>query len=348
MMRFVAALVVACGVLALMGAAQPVWADEEATVEVRGTTVVQPGERIGVVAENWPTNSVVTFEICGQLAIDGTADCDMATSRSAGVGSEGRTGASLEVPEPPSPCPCVVRASSTSTTRVVTASLDIQGVPFEPVQVDPARLNPPNLEIRTAHLRSTSGWAALFGGRPEVVAVLTLANTGSGPVEQVPVTVLYGRGDHPSRMGGEPAVDRLDARQERRAEVPFRMDPMSFGTYTVRIEVGDAARQVVVVREFTTYPWGLLLLAAIGLFLLVRVGLHRLRPRSGGDDGESLHDVEPDPTGPEGPTESISQPPSAQPAREDAVMHQTASPGGGPPSGLWVSRPASSRVSRRG
>ena len=268
-------------VLPLLMASQT-WAQDEEAVEIRGPSVVEVGERVAAVADNWPANSVVTFEICGQLAINGSADCDMATSRSAGVGSDGRTGAQLEVVEPPEPCPCVVRATSTSSTRVATTSLDIQGVPFEPVQVDPARLNPPQLEIRTAHLRSTSGWRSLFGGPPEATAVLTLANSGRGPIEHVPVTVLYGRGDAPTRMGGEPAVDRLGPGEERRAEVPFQMDPLSFGTYTVRIEVGDAARQVVVVREFTTYPWGLPLLILVGLGLLTYAWVRRRRNRAGG------------------------------------------------------------------
>ena len=262
--------------------ASPSWAQDEQTVEIRGPSVVEVGERVALVADNWPSNSVVTFEICGQLAVNGSADCDMATSRSAGVGSDGRTGAQLEVTDPPEPCPCVVRATSTSSTRIATTSLDIQGAPFEPVQADPARLNPASLEVVDAEVRSTFGLGALFGASPQGVAVVSLVNTGQGPLEQVPVTVLYGRGDDDAtRMAAEPAVARLGPGEERLAKVPFRLDPLSVGTYTVRMEVGEAARQAVVVREITTYPWGLMVLVLLGLGLVVhrwlRLGRNRAR-----------------------------------------------------------------------
>ena len=65
----------------------------------------------------WDPRSNVVVELCGNLAIGGSVDCDIRGSRVVAVGPDGRFAAELVVGALPAPCPCVIRVRAAHWPR---------------------------------------------------------------------------------------------------------------------------------------------------------------------------------------------------------------------------------------
>lgn len=105
---------------------------------------------ISVVGTHFPPRQLVSVSICGNNAINGAIDCDLATSSTVGITTDGEFVADLLVAPPPVECPCVVRAFAFSTSVQQPITLR----PF--TAIAKAQSGKPSLDIERVHVKSES------------------------------------------------------------------------------------------------------------------------------------------------------------------------------------------------
>ncbi|MEY4338933.1 MAG: hypothetical protein RLZ14_783, partial [Actinomycetota bacterium] len=86
------------------------------------------GQEMIVRGTGWPRGSV-SVQVCGNAAVNGTADCDMPNSRVVGLGESGELGVKITVGDPPEPCPCVVFARAISSGQSAVTPIAIKDHP---------------------------------------------------------------------------------------------------------------------------------------------------------------------------------------------------------------------------
>ena len=103
---------------------------------------------ISVVGTHFPPRQLVSIAICGNNAINGAIDCDLATSSTVGITTDGEFVADLLVAPPPVECPCVVRAFAFSTSVQQPITLR----PF--TAISKAQSGTPSLDIERVQVKS--------------------------------------------------------------------------------------------------------------------------------------------------------------------------------------------------
>lgn len=275
---------------ALPAAAQ---SDEEPPTLTTAEPVYDRGQTIRVEGEGWPSNEVLTVELCGNEAANGSVDCDARNAKTVATTRDGKLFVDLLATSPPSPCPCVVHVFLPGGELDLAVRVGINGVPTAPVQAveGPAR----SLDVTAAALSGGGSLGSWFGAAPTRTLTLTVENDGEVPLEGAALRIGWGRPDDPSRIVEAPDLERLEPGESVEVEVPVTLAPLAWGEYAVagRI-VGFEGSQF----ETTTssYPWGLILLPFVAIAALIARSVVRRR-RAEGDPGADPADAEGAPTG---------------------------------------------------
>jgi len=241
---------------------------------------IATGEVVRVTGSGWSPGSLVRVELCGNEALDATADCAIGGSRDVGVLDDGNFFAVLPVLAPPSPCPCVVRVSGITAGDAVRVPVTVLGVPVAPPE---QRIEVPSvsraLEVTEAEVTGGGPWTSWLGAPAERTLHLTVRNTGNVAILDPRLQVTVGRGDEPAGLVDVPDLGRIEAGESRSIEVPVELDALSFGSYNVLARLGGGAEPVEARTGTSTYPW-VLIAGAIVLAQLVLLSIrNRVRAR---------------------------------------------------------------------
>jgi len=221
----------------------------------RGRTVVAEGS-------GWPGNTIVAVELCGQEAANGSADCDITTSRSISTYPDGRLHAELLVTAPPSPCPCVLRAFVPGGTLAVSVPVEIAGHPIEAV-VAPSPAAERRLDVTAVRVRTVG---VGFWSRTREVTV-EVANGGDVALPPGAVKVRWGRGEGVDRFVAVPGVPALGPGESATVTGRFDLDGFTFGTF--RVQAGPSGTAGRAAEATTTAPIAEIVVPLALLLLLV-------------------------------------------------------------------------------
>lgn len=223
------------------------------------------GAVVRVAGNGFEPRDIVVVSLCGNLALNGSLDCDYANSRTAGVTDDGRLpSTAVPVTLPPAPCPCVITIASRTGDALVEVPFEIMGV----ASAAPAVADHPAsaLAIADVALFRNGPWTSWFGGSSRWTARVTITNRGS-QAARPELTMTIGRTDDPTGFISVPTIDVLESGGRTTVDVSFELEAFAYGDYKVRAAVrGD--EESAVVRQLTTHPWGLF---AIGAALALAV-----------------------------------------------------------------------------
>lgn len=274
--RFAGAVAaVAVGALVLAGPASAQEVDDVPTLRTE-RPVYDRGQSIRVEGEGWPGNTVLTVELCGNEAANGSVDCDARNAKTVATTRDGALFVDLLATSPPSPCPCVVHVFLPGGDLDLAVRVGINGVPTAPVEVvtGPAR----QLDVTSASLDGGSTLGSWFGGAPTRTLRLTIENTGDVALEGSALRVGWGRPSDPSRVVDAPNLERLEPGESVEVEVPVTLAPLAWGDYVAAGRIaGFEGSQFE--ASTTSYPWGLILLPLV--LVGVVVGAVVIRSRRG-------------------------------------------------------------------
>jgi hypothetical protein len=263
-------------VFAMVGPA-PAFAAGEPTAKV-SSTILAAGQTVNVYGAGWAPRSLVRMELCGNSAADATTDCDVRNSTDSGVRDDGSVAGTLVVATPPVACPCVVRLSTVDGT-VALVPVQLGGIL---AAAPTGKVDTPSLsrlvDMRIAVVDRGS-WTKWFGARSDRVVDITLENTGRVPIDDPILDLRFGRGHNPSGVIATPDLARLEPGATHKVTVPFALEALSFGDYTVWARLGGYGTPRVVRAQTSTYPWGLVILLVVLLQLLLIAVRNRVRRR---------------------------------------------------------------------
>lgn len=153
-----------------------------------------------------------------------------------------------------------------------------------PVIVDPG-VEPPvvapldeELVVSEARLDGNATLGELFGGAVRRDLLFIVANAGETTVTDPIVRVSVGRSTDLEPEIVDAEVGTLEPGEQTVVTVPLELPMAAFGTYHVVGQVGDSETGAFDL-EWTTYPWGLFALNALGLVLIVWGVRRRLAAR---------------------------------------------------------------------
>ncbi|GAB2921500.1 hypothetical protein GCM10027280_05800 [Micromonospora polyrhachis] len=258
----------ACGLAAgLALPTGPAWAAEQLTL---AAPAAAPGDQLGVTGSGWPSGALVQLVTCGQLAIAGSAACDMRAALAVPVRPDGTFAVQFVLSAPPVPCPCVVHATLVGGTArgQADAPLGLTGHPMG--ETPTAAAAPVRLDLVEARIVGRQGWRSLFGAAATRTFVYTVHNPGPQPLPNPPLNVQFGRSGGGDRVS-TPGTGDIRPGETRTYRVPVTTPFAAFGRYTVRADLGGFSPAEVTFRK---YPWGLFGLHLLGAAMIV-VGVAR-------------------------------------------------------------------------
>ena len=264
MRRFAAALIVATA--AVLTSAPAVGAQDGKTPTLQTAAgTYDRGQTIEVEGEHWPANTLLTVELCGNEAANGTVDCDARTSRTVATTRDGLLRAQLLATAPPSPCPCVVHVFQPQGILDFAVRVGINGVPSAPVSQDtgPER----SLEVTSARLTGSNGLAAWFGAGPERTLELTIENTGDTPIDTAAVRAGWGRSSTPDQPIDIADLKPLAPGKSVTVEVPVEMGALSVGRYVAAGRIAGFEGSDFEAST-STFPYGLVVVAVVAVGLI--------------------------------------------------------------------------------
>ena len=251
-------------------------AGEESPDIVLSTTVLVPGRPVALSGTHWPQGTTLHAVLCGANAVDGSADCVEEAAVTMTPGPDGALQGVMQVVLPPRPCPCVVLVTGLTSSFSTTIPVDVRGAPTAPAVSEAPSTQPLALQVE-ARVTGGASLATVLGGAAHRAVHVTMRNTGKVPLRPV-VTARWGRGSSPRQAIASPATGVLAPGEARTIVVPFHLDPLSVGNYTIAGEVTGAGRSVPFTSSTSTWPWGLLVVAQVVL-LLVRNAVRRILAR---------------------------------------------------------------------
>jgi hypothetical protein len=252
----------------------------------------------------------VQVEVCGNQALNGTADCNSPTARTTFTDAAGSFSLDLVVAMPPKPCPCVVVAFAPALSDLVTVPFAVIGAPEAAPAAPPPAFAQKTLKVEGARLEGNRDWQTWFGASTTRDLVFTVYNTGTAPVDDPPLVLTAGKGNNPGGVVTSPRVGHIEpgARRVVRAAVPF--EPLSFGRYTVKGRIGNTGAEETFRVHTSTYPWGLFALVIVVLQIILlgmrnvlrrRVAAREARKQAAGaPDAAAMPDVDEVDSGPTG------------------------------------------------
>jgi hypothetical protein len=268
----IAAAVVGTTGVRSAGAAEP------PTIEL-STTRTAPGDRIEVTGHGWPAGEMVQVVVCGNQALDGSADCNGQGYTMRLAAKDGSFSAGMTAFEPPTPCPCVLKASSYSAGPVLMP-IDLTGVASQAPESRSSRAVPRGggLKVIGADVARGSGWGSLFGASADATLAVTVTNTSDVPIESAAVA-RWGKGSTPTNAIASSGPTRFEPGETVTLEMPFELSPLAVGGYTVAGQLTYGDETATFTTTTSQWPWGLGLVA-LAVVQLVLLGLrNRARRR---------------------------------------------------------------------
>lgn len=216
--------------------------------------------------------------VCGNLGLNGSADCDQAAARTTFTG-DGSFAVNLPVAMPPTPCPCAILAFAPAIPDLVTVPFTVIGAPVATPAAPPPAFEQKTLTVENAKLEGSGDWQSWFGAATTRDLAFTVHNTGTTPVDDPPLVLTAGKGNDPEGVVTPPRIGHIEpgARRTIRASVP--VDTLSVGSYTVKGRIGNAGAAETFRAHTTIYPWGLFALAILLLLALLFWIVNGLRGR---------------------------------------------------------------------
>src|SRR3954470_9422430 len=138
-------------------------AQQQTPTATLDTDHVQTGQRVLVTGSHWPVGQLVHIKLCGNLATNLSADCDLASGSDAGVGSDGTFSMTLPITRPPTDCPCVVWVTSASAIGEARVPLSIVDVPGSAPEATPLPDIARMISVSDVHVSGGGSWTSWFG-----------------------------------------------------------------------------------------------------------------------------------------------------------------------------------------
>ncbi|NPC97673.1 hypothetical protein [Nocardioides sp. zg-DK7169] len=123
------------------------------------------------------------------------------------------------------------------------------------------------LAIGQVRLEGSASFGELFGAAPERTLTFVVQNLGDVAVEDPEVRLVVSKTDDVEPAPVQAGIGTLGPGDQATVEIPIALPTAAFGTYHVRGGVGDAELTSFDL-EWSSYPWGLFVLNALGLVLL--------------------------------------------------------------------------------
>lgn len=236
------------------------------------------GQKMVVRGTGWPKGKV-SVQVCGNLAVNGTADCDGPGTRSFGIGSNGSFGGRIIVDAPPAPCPCAVMVASNFAANVVLIPITIKD---HPIQAGTPTVDP-NAGLTTLSITSsfTRGdwWRDALGISPTRIMTITITNTGARTSGAGVVDITVGKESPPTGFAASISFDSIDPGESTSVAAKFAVDSFAYGTYNLLARVTSPAAGGEITEQTSTFP-GYLLVGLIVIVLIIDlVWMARVRKR---------------------------------------------------------------------
>lgn len=222
--------------------------------------------------------TTVTILICGNNALDDSADCNLAASTQAAVRDGGTFAAGITVFPPPTPCPCVVRVTAAGGALTVDVPIAIDGVPTAPLRPDTEIVR--TVTISDVAIEGSGPVASWFGAPPERSIVFSVTNN-SPVVLRSPRTLLtWGRDGDGDGFMPSPDLGDLAPGQTTTAKVEIPLPAASVGSYEVTVRVDPiGGTPATATTQTTIVPWGWILIGLIILQMILLKIRNRYRRR---------------------------------------------------------------------
>jgi hypothetical protein len=279
-MRYRALLVAAATTMGVVGSGTPVGAATPEVVVSPGS--VQPGQSVLVHGYGFPPTIDLGAQVCGNDALDGSADCALSSSQEIATTSFGQFELSMVVALPPVPCPCVVYITSGSLDITPTGPITIVGAPTAPLRKGETAAVTRPLEVRGVGLSGWGPWTAWFGASPERTMTLRVHNPNTAPYEQPPLVLRVGRPGSQGSVVSTRDVGTLAAGETKTITVPVTLSPLSFGTEQVHGTVGFTGYTGTFSDDTVVVPWGLIAVALVLIQVILLAIRNRVRRRVAG------------------------------------------------------------------
>ena len=290
--RALAGVLIGCGVAVV---AQPVVAVPSGSEQVVPTvalsvTEAEPEELIEVTISGF-SSRVVTVTVCGNDALRGSGDCNMAASESTPINDDGSPRfVRLIVSPPPVPCPCLIRVSSPTNDQAAVAPIVLTGHPTGPLVPAAEPALPLVVSIRAD--RSSGGLLdsirASLGGPTAYDVTVTIRNTATHVIDGIGVAATAGRRQGPvlATVDVEPPAS-IAAGATWEDTVRVELPAPVWGNVRWVADVSGGGPTVEATDDTSSLPvllviaTGVLLLVALalGIRLVVRVRNRRRRQR---------------------------------------------------------------------
>ena len=237
------------------------------------------GDKVLVHGTAWPPRSLVHLVFCGNLAIDGSADCDLQGGIDAGVGQDGSFSMLVVTNRPPVPCPCVVWVTDAGSIREARVPVSVAGLPIDQAR---GRVATPDISALlkvSTRLSGHGSWAAWFGSGSRRTLSISIRNTSSTAIRDPGFSLTFGKGNDPTGFVLAPALGMLAPGAVQVYEAMVPIDTFSLGGYTVKGEIVEFGNPIVFRDKLSVHPWGLLVAALVLVQLLLLLARNRVRRR---------------------------------------------------------------------
>jgi hypothetical protein len=225
-----------------------------------------PGDTVIVRGEELPPSTNVQVQICGNGAVDGSTDCDLATSQEVSTTSQGHFSLSLVVAVPPKPCPCVVMVLDLSSGVAPTTPITVIGAQLGAGQT-PVKIRP--LEVVREKIEGTGPWTSWFGASPQRKLILTVHNPNDNIYASPPLVLAIGQNsDTTTHEATNQRLATIGPYGTRRYVIPVGFPAFSIGTHQVSGVLGDAGYTTRFEVRSHFFPWGLPFVALVLVVLI--------------------------------------------------------------------------------
>lgn len=266
--RAVVRLAVAAAVLAaaVLGVA-PAEAKRVPTLTL-DRAAARPGERVLVTLDGFDGRAV-TISVCGNLALRGSADCNMIESHGLGLEQGHPTASEVVIAQPPVPCPCVVRAATTLLDQIAVASLELVGAAVAPVrQPDSGELVSVAVAVRPRPEGLVATVRSWLGGPTPYAVTIRVTNNTAAVLDAVDVVASAGR-DVGRAYFDVPDVGILGPRQTKTLRATMTLPAPVVGRFVWDVTAAGAGTPARATEAVRATPPLLVVLAGV---LAVDVG----------------------------------------------------------------------------
>ncbi len=252
-----------------------------ASGQPRPSIIVSPGtaspnERVTVTGSNFPPDSDVQTQVCGNNALNGSADCVQSTSQEVSTTKTGLFDMQLVVTIPSKPCPCVVMALDFSSSLTPTTPITIIGAPV----ASPKGSRIQRLQVLDAYLTGNGPWTAWFGAPPKRTLVITVRNPNSAAYVNPPLILAIGNAsDTTTHEATTRNLATIGPNAVNIYRIPVSFPAVSIGEHQVTGIIGNVGLSRSFQVQTWLFPWGLLIVLLIVLELILLLVTRYFRER---------------------------------------------------------------------